>query len=356
VTPDEAVNALLDTYNLYYVRQGDTNIYVIKSKGDKSGITTVSKIFYCSYARADKLVEVLSKKVNEVGDLTADERTNSLIVTDMADNIEKIGALIKELDSPTPQVLLEAKIMDVKLDDNLDLGVNIDSLYKTDEFIRDPLESGRDAITEDDPDRDDLKPEYSYKQPLTVGESPNLINFAVLKNDYYLEGFIQAMKVSKDAKVLSNPKLLVLNNQEASIDIVDEIPFQELTTTEEGGSMVSTSFKEVGVKLIVKPLINKDGTIVLEIKPEQSFNTGSEVSGIPVIKTSKVNTTLLLRDGETAVIGGLIRESESVSQYKVPILGDIPILGYFFKKMEKEKTRTELTVFVTANIVNRQGE
>ncbi|HLD29433.1 MAG TPA: secretin N-terminal domain-containing protein, partial [bacterium] len=111
VTADEALTALLNMYNLYYVRQGETNIYVIKSKTEGE-LTTVSKIFYCNYATAQELSGVIAPKLSKGGNISADVRTNSLIVTDMADNIDQIGTLITVLDTPTPQVLLEARIVD----------------------------------------------------------------------------------------------------------------------------------------------------------------------------------------------------------------------------------------------------
>jgi len=319
VTPDEAIDALINTYDLYYVKQKDTNIYVIKSKDSKT-VTTVSKIFYCNHANADKLQKVLEKKLTQGGNISADERTNSLIVTDMADNVDKIGQLIEELDTPTPQVLLEARILDVKLDRSLKTGIDITGLYKADNFWVNPLAKKRAEELDDDDilEESDIQPEYNYNQMASHSlESGGKLSFAVLKEGYNIEGLIEALKNDSDAKLLNNPKILVLNNQEATISIVDE------------------------------------GTIILNIVPEQNFRTGTSVSGIPVVNTSKVNTSFMLKDGETAVIGGLLREADSESEYKVPILGDIPVLGYFFKKYERTKNRTELTIFVTANIVKK---
>ncbi|MFH1416146.1 MAG: secretin N-terminal domain-containing protein [Elusimicrobiota bacterium] len=330
VTPDEAVNALLDTYNLYYVRQADTNIYVIKSK-ESGKITTVSRIFYCSYATARNLTKVLTSMVTSGGKIDADDRTNAIIVTDMADVVEKIGKLIAELDTPTPQVLLEARIIDIKITDSLDSGVNFSLFHNKNGASEDTIKYNQA-----------LAPNQSVTSKVTMG---------ILDGDYDIDAIIEAIVTKTDAKVLTNPKLLVLNNRTATITIVDEVPYQELTQTSEGGSMVSTEFKEVGVLLKVQPLINKDGTIILNIQPEQSFDTGVSVSAIPIINTSKVNTTFMLRDGETAVIGGLIRETNTVTEYKVPLLGDIPILGYLFKRVDISKTRKELTVFVTAHII-----
>ncbi|MFA7074063.1 MAG: type II and III secretion system protein, partial [Endomicrobiaceae bacterium] len=126
------------------------------------------------------------------------------------------------------------------------------------------------------------------------------------------------------------------------------------TSSSTGDISGTTAFKQVGIKLKVKPQINRDGSIVLTVSPEQSYRTGETIGtdNTPVINTSKTSTTLMLRSGETAAIGGLIRESEDSTINKIPLLGDIPIIGYLFKGHSKNKGRYELTIFITAKIVN----
>jgi type IV pilus assembly protein PilQ len=356
VTPDEALNALLDTYNLYYIRQTDTDIYVIKDKTSKM-ITAVSKIIYCNYATASKLVGVLGSNLSQGGKISADERTNSLIITDMADNIEKIEGLLKKLDTPTPQVLLEARILDVKIDKSLKTGVNIANFFKTDEYWTDPLAQERaNRIEDEEIEGDDIHPNYNYRQPFSHSAGgEGTFKIAIIKEGYNIEALIEAVKTDRHAKILNTPKILVLNNEEATIDIIDQIPYEERTQTEEGGQLVSTAFKDVGVRIKVKPQINKNGTVILSVSPEQSFQTGQAIGNIPIINTSKLDTTFMLRDGETAVIGGLIRVTDSDTEDKIPILGDIPILGYLFKKTDKQEKRSELTIFVTAHVMTEKG-
>ncbi|MDR1695180.1 MAG: hypothetical protein LBR69_00895 [Endomicrobium sp.] len=395
VTPDEAINALLDTYDLYYVRQGDTDIYVIKSKSDVSPIT-VSKVLFCNYAKAEALSKVLEARLTRGGKITFDERTNSLIVTDLADTIDKIEILVRSLDVPTPQVQIEAKIVDVTLSNRFQIGTQIDNIYRAPKVNVTGLSSAGQYITQsnintpptitDVPGGVTVSPTdiygrgtintsgYFWADPLDIVDGvsyrptanyqhslSNLTNIAgvgrlstaLIAGDYNILGSFYAGIQDTNAKVLTNPKLIVLNNQEAEIDIVEEVPYISGSSINENGSITTTTaFKEVGLKLKVKPQINRDGTIVLSVVPEQSFRTAETLDGVPVINVSKANTVMILRSGETAVIGGLIRETENETVNKIPLLGDIPILGYLFKTVSKDKVRHELTIFISAKILN----
>ncbi|MBR3628431.1 MAG: hypothetical protein IKN42_06265 [Elusimicrobia bacterium] len=342
VTAEEALNALLDTYDLYYVKQGDANIYVIKSKADGSHIT-VSRVVFCNYAKAADLEKILATRLSKGGKIVSDARTNSLIITDLADSLDKMEGLIRSLDVPTQQVLLEAKIVEINLSNNFSLGTSWDGIF------RDGLVNPAPAVGAY------TNKNFLYKtaSPLGLTNSFGAIGVSILEGDWSINGHIEAGIQDRNAKILSNPKLLVLNNQEASIDIVKEIPYVESQSVSSEGTITgTTSFKQAGIKLKVKPQINRDGSIVLSVSPEQSYQDGTGVDGTPIINTTKSTTTLMLRSGEAASIGGLIREDETETVNKVPLLGDIPLLGYLFKSVQKNKGRTELTIFITAKIVN----
>jgi type II secretory pathway component GspD/PulD (secretin) len=203
-----------------------------------------------------------------------------------------------------------------------------------------------------------FRPASQYSQSLVMPPTVGIGRFAaaIVSGDLNIVGNIYAGIDDKNAKIITNPKLIVLNNQEASIDIIEEVPYIENQTTtpvsQGNATTTTTSFKEVGLKMKVRPQINRDGTIVLEVSPEQSFRTGETVNGVPVLNTSKAKTIMILRSGETAIIGGLIREAETKTETKVPLLGDIPIIGYLFKNVSKNKERHELTVFISAKIIN----
>lgn len=344
VTAEEALNALLDTYDLYYVKQGDANIYVIKSKADGSHIT-VSRVIFCNYAKAGDLEKILETRLSKGGKIVSDVRTNSIIITDLADSLDKMESLIRSLDVPTQQVMLEAKIVDVNLTTGFALGTRFSDTYRN--GLVNPVTGNNNLV---------FNTIKGNAAGLGLTNSFGKIGVSILEGDWNINAIIEAGVEDKTAKVLSNPKLLVLNNQEATIDIVEEVPYLESKTTSSSTGDISgtTAFKQVGIKLKVKPQINRDGSIVLLVSPEQSYRTGETIGtdNTPVINTSKTSTTLMLRSGETAAIGGLIRETEDSTVNKLPLLGDIPIVGYLFKGHSKNKGRYELTIFITAKIVN----
>jgi len=355
VTAEEALNALLDTNNLYYIRQSETsNIYVIKNKPDQTQALFSQQLFFLNFASAKELEATIKQKLSKNGQVSVDERTNSLVVSDTGDNLDKISAILKALDIPTLQVLLEAKIMDVKIDSSLQFGVDINSLGHSDKYWTDPLSLYYQKNV--DPTYSipitAMRPEYNYSQTF----APNLnsgsgkFSFSIAHDNFNMNGAIEAMKQDDNAQLLTNPRLLVMNNNEATIDIVDEIPYQQ-STIANGGTTQATMFKDVGIKLKVKPQINRDGTIILTVSPENSYLNGTTADNIPIINTSKSSTVFIMKDGETAVIGGLIRETKNDTEIKIPLLGDIPIIGYLFKKKSTAKTRSELTIFIKAKIM-----
>ncbi|MCL2389421.1 MAG: hypothetical protein FWC85_03450 [Elusimicrobia bacterium] len=332
VTIEEALHALLDAYNLYYVRQGDTNIFVIRDRDDANPIT-VSRITFVNYARASELERVLAARLTRAGSIASDERTNALIITDLADSIDAVEGLIRTLDIPTQQVLLEARIVDVNLSRDFNVGTWVENLTRT----------GSNNVS-------------SYTQWLSMPQivGSGRLATSIVDGDWSLDAFFDIGLQTSNAKVLNNPRLLVLNNREAVIEIIEEVPFLESSTVSAstGDITGTTSFKEVGIKLRVRPQINRDGSIMLEVEPEQSFRTGETLNGVPVINTSRASTTLMLRSGETVAIGGLIREFNTTTINQIPLLGDIPLLGYLFKTRSTNSARHELTIFITARIVN----
>jgi general secretion pathway protein D len=172
---------------------------------------------------------------------------------------------------------------------------------------------------------------------------------------------IKAQKENVDAKLLANPRILVLDNETANIKIVSEIPYQELQESSAGGSVGTTAFREVGVELYVTPhLASRDEMIRLNLKPIFSVVTGEvQVAGVgvsypqPVVDRREATTTLLIKNGLTVVLGGLRKKETTRQINKIPILGDLPLIGFLFRFEGEETITSELVVFITPSIVHQ---
>jgi general secretion pathway protein D len=185
------------------------------------------------------------------------------------------------------------------------------------------------------------------------------LKFGWLSNNIDIDAIISAQKNITDAKLLANPRILVLDNETATISIISEIPYQELTQTSGGGNIGSTDFKDVGVTLKVTPHLARGEKIRMKVEPEFSVKTGDVTfaSGAlsypqPVVDSRKASTTLLVDSGQTVVLGGLRKKDVSKSVSKIPLLGDIPIICYLFRFEGESTTNSEMVVFITPKIVN----
>jgi len=170
---------------------------------------------------------------------------------------------------------------------------------------------------------------------------------------------LNILRTQVGAKLLANPRILVLDNETAEFKIISEIPYTQQSDTSEGGSLTSTQFKDVGVELKVKPHVTRDGMIRLDIKPVFSVvselgsiipNSGG-LRGVPTIDKREVDTKALVKDGQTVVLGGLRKRTVSQNISKVPLLGDTPLLGALFTEVSEEVETNELIIFITPRIV-----
>ena len=171
---------------------------------------------------------------------------------------------------------------------------------------------------------------------------------------------LKAQQNKIDAKLLANPRVLVLDNQKANIKIITEKPYIELSETSAGGSIGSTKFREIGVELEVTPHLTRDEMIRLQLKPQFSVETGTVNVGStsadypqPVVDRREAETTLLIKNGQTVVLGGLRKKDTTRQVNKIPLLGDLPLVGFLFKFEGEDTVTSELVVFITPYIVNQ---
>lgn len=289
----------------------------------------VTEVFNLNFANAKDLEKTIAALLSSGGRVGIHERLNSIVVTGTKSNLELIRQTISKLDVKAPQVMIEVLIVNVKLTDEWKMGVDWTKLGTSNDF-------------------------FSQGLNITGSVSPyGKVTFSTTGGDWSFQGLVDFIETNQDFRIMANPKVLVLNNHTATIDSIEEIPYQEISESSFGGSIGSVSFKEAGIKLEVTPQITNDGYIIMHIKPEQSARTGTfTVAGndTPIIETRRTDTTLRVRDGQTIIIGGLRRSEPSVVVNKVPILGDIPLIGMLFRSIDRDEMDSELGVFITPHI------
>lgn len=326
---ESALNMILKTYNFTYAREGNflRILTYAKLRQEEEGIPLVTKVIFLNFAKADDMRGALDSIKSTRGKINTDAKTNSLIITDTPDAFEKMLVIIKDLDKRTPQVMIEAMMVDVKLTAEDQLGINWTVTHKD-------------------------RPERSFTQSLSTTRTEGIIRYGKTILPYAnLTALIDFWCQDQKAEVLANPKVLTLDGLPAKIELVEQIPYVASSVTPSTGGSTSTySFKDAGIKLDVTPHISIGGFVSLEIKTEQSFRTGT-VGGQPIIDSRKAETNLLAADGETIVIGGLKKRNTTFTVDKIPLIGSIPVVGRLFQKRVKTSTDSELLIFVTPYIV-----
>jgi type II secretory pathway component GspD/PulD (secretin) len=298
------------------------------------------------FLNAKNLEGVIKSMSSRYGSLSADQNTNSLIVCDSRDYLDKIMAEIKKIDKRPQQIMVEVVILDVQLKDDTEIGINWDILS-------------------------DKTYDISYRQNFTTtrigstAESSASIGNATAFNSTGLGGgfsvisgtirnVVHLIQEKRDAEIIASPRAMMVSGQTANIKAVEEIPYTEVSDTSEGGSMTSTEFKNVGVNLQVTATMTDSNDIFLLVDTEQNVKTSESSTGVPVVDTRKANTALLLRDGQIVVIGGLRRQEKTIEVDQIPILGDLPIIGKLFKSNNTVINNSELIVLLSPHVYKEE--
>ena len=288
--------------------------------------TTVIRI---SYAKADEMKKPLEILLSGRGKIETDERTNALIVTDIYDRLNRIREMAEILDFKTPQVEINAKLVDVDTRAIRDLGITW----------------GAVGFNEGDAAADFF---VDAGIPNPVGT----VDFSFTGTDADFTATIEMLERDDKAEIISNPRITTADNKEAKILVGKKIP---LIVSDESGNAI-TELTTIGIKLTVVPHINQDDRITLDLQPEVSdLSAQATVQGGIILVTSEARTRVIVDDGQTAVIGGLIRTNESTVDTGVPYLKDIPLVGYLFKSQNRVKEERELLIFVTPRIIREQA-
>jgi type II secretory pathway component GspD/PulD (secretin) len=284
--------------------------------------------------------------VSEVTKIFADEVTNSVIILATPEDFVTISEAIKKIDIVPRQVVIEALIVRVDLTDTLDFGMQwiIQNEFKI---------TGLKPFGNNDT--------VNVRGPLElnslIGKTPNF-TFTAYDNQNKVKLLLQSLAVEGKAKILASPHVLVSDNREASIQVGSQIPIatSTMTTAENVTGTVTSSvqYKDIGIILKVKPQVNESGLVSLEVSQEVS-SLGDNVSiagqAFASINKTEAQTNLVAQDGQTIIIGGLIREDTTRSRAGIPFLSKIPILGYLFGNTINEKTRNELIILLTPHVM-----
>jgi len=344
VTLNDALDAILIANGYIHTRRGNI-IYI--SSGSAEGMDMSSEPVFLKYLKAAESQNLLRKVISSKGDIKVDEVSNMLIITDYAASIEKVKKLIQSIDIPPQQVLVEVKIVDITSKDLQNIGVTYSADYK-------PAGDVKGLFQRNTRYQEELKGTVGMAGPsssLSGGQfQVNTLNFKGLSITATIDALVQDQK----ANLLASPSIAVLNNREARIVIGEKVPYKERTQTTTG-TTETTKFIDVGTTLRVTPSINADGYITMMLHPEVS-SVSSLLDAGPRITTREADTTVRVKEGETIVLGGLIKQQDDRTRSKIPLLGDLPIIGLLFSDRSKDQTQTELAVFITPKILRSREE
>ena len=300
-----------------------------------------TKIFNLNYAQADKVQSKLQEAITKgAGSIRIDERTNKIIITDYPQKLDDIAKIIAAFDEKTSQVLIDAQILEINPSDKFEMGVDWDYW---------------------------IKKHFQLSAALPISQTGRLLigtplDTPTAPGDY--KAVIDLLRTIGDTKILSSPRLTVINNQEARILVGTKEAYITSTTTVTQQSPITSqtvNFVDVGIKLYVTPTINRDNFVTMKIRPEISsservdITSENQVTQIPIVSTSETETTVMVKDGVTIIIGGLRKDSRTKTVKKIPLLGDIPWLGALFRSTSDELIKNELVILLTPHITSGEN-
>ncbi len=330
VSLDKAIKYVAAAAGFAVERRNETYFIIERDEVNQytpAGFTDI-RTYKVQYTKPEVVRDILNKHISKYGTVTMLEDRRLLVVEDTPEFLRRIERLLEQVDQQPKQILIEAKILEVTLRDTESFGIDWVRLFSYD--------SG-DGI-------------FGVRGLANPG-SPGLFFELLTPN---VEVFLDALESSGRLRTLSTPKLLALEGQEAETVIGDRLGYR-VTTTINQVTTESIEFLESGVILRVKPSVDGQGRIMLDIHPEVSNGSVSD-DGIPSQTTTEVTTRMLVQDGQTVFIGGLMRRSVEQTNEAVPLLGSVPGLRWLFSNHAKRITDTETIVLITPYIINDRGQ
>jgi len=379
----EALESILKTKGLTYVREG--NIIRVLAVVDARDEDMETRVFPLGYATGKEVLMVIEKVKSDRAKVSVDNRMNALVVRDLSLNIDRMARVLKNLDARIPQVMIEAKIVEVASNYSHEFGVQWGGQYTgTSSNGTTVISGGSTGIDSGSGSSGSGSSSGSsipvigstVLYPLTgdIGRSGNAyavnlparvgagsggalgFSFGKLGGNLSLDLQLSAMQTTGNGKILSNPKVMTVNNKEAKISSGTDIPVRTVVANAgtTGGSTNTAGVQIISASLglSVIPAMTNDNRIAMIIKVEKSEpDYSNEVDGIPSIVKRNAETQLIVNDGETVVLGGILTKNEGETEVGVPFLSKIPIIGWLFKKKYKTDSQAELMIFITPTIV-----
>ncbi len=368
----KALDVILSTYGYSYEQRGSvimvTTAESLKKRredakvlADQEPLTTETYIL--NFSKAEDVVKSMDRMTTIRGSINFNKRTNAVIVTDVASNLGLIREVIARLDAITPQVMIEARIIETALNNQETLGIKWPTSIggaatfpmRTHTF---PWSTARDTYL----------PSTSYVNPSdvdgtfakTTDVATTLLTYGTL-NVNSLNMTLDMLKSRTNTNVLSNPKIVTLDNQQAEINVGNKYPLPKYSysDTQDRLTISGWEYIEYGLTFKVTPHVNGKDVVTIDIEPvimDSSSSVpfafgGAATTDVPILTTESAKTSVMIRDGETLVIAGLIKDKKTKITSKVPILGDIPILGLIFRHKNDAIVKTELIIFLTPHII-----
>ncbi len=372
VTWQDALRSVLRANGLDYVEEGSLirvdeatklNAEQVERETARSRaaelVALETRIVRLNYANAQELQTALVGSLSRRGTVQVDRRTNSLLINDVPANIEKVVAMANDLDSTTPQIEITAKLVDVDAEALRGLGIEWNLGGNGDELSGPNASRPNTAETPNfspssgtDPRPfhpfDDVEHVLAGEHNTGIADPALRVTYGIFKDWLTLEAQLQLLEQERKANIISNPRITTVNNREAKILVGQKIP---LIVQDVAGNPLS-QLQTIGVQLRVTPQLTVENRVIMDLHPEVSdLSSQSTVQGGVIINTSEADTRVMVDDGQTAVIGGLIRTNEGHVRRGVPILMNIPLLGNLFRSENRVSQNRELVIFVTPRII-----
>ena len=347
-----ALEVILSTYGYGYDQKDNiitvTTIESLKKRREDAQLLSeqeplTTKTFLLNYAKASTIVESIEKMKTPRGTINYDERTNTLILRDIPANVELIGGVIAKLDTTTPQVLIEAKIIETTLTNKENLGIDWTTQVTLGGAKKPTIFPFTTSNISD-------KIPYQFPAPKETEFSFGTLNFA------QLQAVMEFLKTRSNTNILSSPRIVTLDNQKADIKVGSQYPIPTYTYNEQQARLQVSGweYKDIGIIFDVTPHVNSAGFVTLEIAPTVTDildYVTVENTQLPRLSSESAITNVMIKDGQTLVIAGLIKNKTDDTKKRVPFLGDIPVVGKVFQKSNQNTTKTELLIFLTPHII-----